>query len=164
MHPINPYGLPHDPEYKLGCDAMMLKRSTLGLRVFDVLRAYDYVHSRTDVGKIGIIGVDSGAFFAYFAAALEAGIEDLVFENLLFSYRDLTSTKFYDARRYNLKIMAWGILQHFDLVDLLPCLAPRLCNFHGLRNGKGELQASDAFLNVASEHGYLSDTWLPKFS
>lgn len=154
-------GPPHDTEYKLGCDAMMLKRSTLGMRVLDVLRAYDYLCSRPDVDRIGIVGTESGALFAYFAAALEAGIADLTFDQLLFSYRDLTHTRFYDRQRYNLKVMAWGILSHFDLVDLLPCLAPRPCRFTDLRNAKGEPQLGEAWVKVAAAHGYLPNGWQP---
>ena len=160
---INPHSPPHDTEYKLGCDAMMLKRSTLGLRVFDVLRAYEYLRSRPDVEQIGVVGVESGAFFAYFAATLEPGFVDLTFENLLYSYQNLVFTKFYDQKRYNLKVMAWGILQHFDLVDLLPCLAHRDCTFVTLRNAKGEPQSSDAFLNIALDHGYMPRDWWPYF-
>ncbi len=160
---VNAHGHPHDNEYKLACDAMMLNRSTLGMRVFDVLRAYDYLRSRADVEHIGIVGVESGATFAYLAAALESDIADLTFAELLFSYRDLTDTRFYDSQRYNLKIMAWGMLQQFDLVDLLPCLAPRPCTFVDLCNAKGEPQAGDVWLDVASAHGYLTDGWLPTF-
>ncbi|MCE7983530.1 MAG: hypothetical protein DYG89_20345 [Caldilinea sp. CFX5] len=154
---------PHDTEYKLGCDAMMLKRSTLGMRVFDVLRGYDYLRQRADVERIGIVGVESGALFAYFAAALEAGIADLTFVKLLCSYRDLTGTRFYDRERYNLKVMAWGILQHFDLVDLLPCLAARNCTFIDLANAKGEPPPSAAWLALAAAHGYLPAGWSPAF-
>lgn len=158
---VTPHPPPHDHEYKVGCDAMMLKRSTLGMRVFDVLRGYDYLRSRPDVEQIGIVGVGSGAIFAYLAAALETGIADLTFDQLLFSYGDLTRTRFYDRQRYNLKVMAWGMLQHFDLVDLLPCLAPRPCTFVNLCNAKGEPQTADALLDVARRHGYLRDGWLP---
>ena len=161
---VNKNSPPHDTEYKLGCDAMMLKQSTLGMRVFDVLRAYDYLHGRAGVAKIGIVGVDSGAIFAYFAAALEPGMAEIVVENLLFSYQNFASTKFYDSQRYNLKILAWGILQHFDLVDLLPCLAQRDCTFVTLRNAKGDVQPGEEFLRVAIEHNYLPHGWLPQFA
>ena len=154
-------GPPHDTEYKLATDAMMLNRSTLGMRVFDLLRAYDYLAGRPDVDRIGLWGVGSGALFGYLAAALEGGIADLSFEDLLSSYRDLAGTRLYDRQRYNLKIMAWGILQHFDLVDLLPCLAPRPCDFVALRNAAGEVQDGSAFLATAVEYGYLPDGWQP---
>jgi dienelactone hydrolase len=160
---VNHNSPPHDTEYKLGCDAMMLKRSTLGMRVLDVLRAYDYLCSRPDVEKIGIAGVDSGAFFAYFAAALEDGITDLVFENLLFSYENWVETRLYDGDRFNLTVAAWGILRHFDLVDLLPCFAGRDLTFRNLRNAKGEIQANDKFLKIAIDNHYLPESWMPKF-
>jgi dienelactone hydrolase len=162
--PVNHNGQPHDTEFKLGCDAMMLKRSTLGMRVFDVLRAYDYLRRRADVGPIGLVGVNSGAMYGYFAAAVETGMTHLTFENLLVSYQDLASTKLYASDRYNLKVAAWGLLQHFDLVDLLPCLAPRETVFASLRNARGEIQGNEAFLNVAQEYKYLPEGWLPKFA
>ncbi len=158
---VTRHGPPHDTEYKLATDAMMLNSSTLGMRVFDLLRAYDYLASRPDVERVGLWGVGSGALFGYLAAALETGIADLTFEDLLFSYRDLAGTRLYDRQRYNLKIMAWGLLQHFDLVDLLPCLARRPCTFVALRNAGGEVQDGSAFLATAVEHGYLPNGWQP---
>src|SRR5207248_7004151 len=75
--PINPAGVrdPHHPtardlhstEFRLACDAMMAGISTLGLRVLDVLRAYDYLSQRRDTGAdpLSIAGVGSGALLAY---------------------------------------------------------------------------------------------------
>jgi dienelactone hydrolase len=161
---VNAHPAPHNSEYKLACDAMMLNRSTLGMRVFDVLRAYDYLRSRPDVDAVSLLGVDSGAFFAYFAAALEDGISELTVENLLYSYQNWVDTREYDAGRYNLKIAAWGILPHFDLVDLLPCLSGRPCRFVNLRNAQGELQPAAALLTAATAQGYFQSPWQPEFS
>lgn len=136
--PVNPHRPPHDTEYKLGCDAMMLGKSTLGMRVFDVLRGYDYLRTRADVDRITIVGVDSGALFAYLAAALEPGFAHITAENLLSSYRDLIQTKLYDRQRNNLRTLAWGILPHFDLPDLLPVIGAQRCTVT-LCNGKGEV-------------------------
>src|SRR5207245_9861843 len=49
----------HATEHRLGCDAMMAGISTLGLRVLDVLRAYDYLAARPDTcgAPISIHGV-----------------------------------------------------------------------------------------------------------
>jgi cephalosporin-C deacetylase-like acetyl esterase len=160
--PVTPHGHPHDTEYKLGCDALMLKRSTLGMRVLDVLRGYDYLRTRADGMPVGLIGVDSGAFYGYFAAALEEGLAPLVFENLLASYHELASSLLYDDHRYTLKVMAWGLLRRFDLIDLLPCLASRPCTFVGLRNAQGEAAAGEAWLESAAHHGYLPSGWRPQ--
>ena len=129
----------HGGEYRLACDAMMLGISTLGLRVFDVLRAYDYLRTRPDVEEIGIHGVGTAATFAYFASVLEPGICDITCADMLLSYRNLVETRYYDRERYNLKIMAWGMLQHFDLDDLLPCIAPRPLHLISPRRANGDV-------------------------
>jgi len=139
VRPVNRGGKPHDTEYKLGCDAMMLKRSTLGMRVFDVLRAYDYLAGRDDVEEIGIVGVDAGAVWAYYAAALEDGICRAELHNMLRSYRDLVNTKDYNRDLYNLKVMAWGILRRFDLPDLKICFKGRKCISIDPRDARGEV-------------------------
>ena len=149
---------PHDGEFKLGSDAMMLGISTMGLRVFDILRGYDYLRTREDVDQIGLYGIGKSAFYAYFAGALEAGFASLEFEDLLYSYRNLTATRYYDQERYNLEVMAWGILQHFDLVDLAGCFGNRTVRWIAPRNAKGEVLTDEVFdrdfLAVARERGY----------
>ena len=136
---------PHDGEFKLASDAMMLGISTMGLRVFDVLRAYDYLCTRPDVDQVGLYGIGKSAFYAYFAGALENGFTSLEFEDLLYSYRNLTDTRYYDQERYDLEVMAWGILRHFDLVDLMPCFGERPFQWISPRNARGEILAPDEF-------------------
>ena len=159
VRPFNRGGNPHGSGYKLGSDAMMLGISTLGLRVFDVLRAYDYLRTRRDVDQIGLYGIGKSAFYAYFAGALEDGFASLEFEDLLYSYRNLTGTRYYDQERYDLEVMAWGILRHFDLVDLTPCFGERSLRWVAPRNAKGEVLTDETFdqefLSIAKDRGYL---------
>ena len=149
---------PHNVEFKLGSDAMMLGISTLGLRVFDVLRGYDYLRTRADVDQIGLYGIGKSACYAYFAGALEDGFGSLEFEDLLYSYRNLTDTRYYDQERYNLEVMAWGILRHFDLVDLAACFGNRPARWVTPRNARGEVLTEEVFdrdfLAIARERGY----------
>jgi dienelactone hydrolase len=166
VRPVNRIPEPHRTEYKLGCDAVMMRRSTLGMRVFDVLRCYDYLRKRGDVDSIGIIGIGSGACFAYFAAALESGIVDATFENLLVSYRDLALTEYYSRELCSLKTTAWGILKRFDIVDLIPCLVPRDCRFVSPRNAAGEpltVQELEKFQRTALRLGYMPNGWQPEW-
>ncbi|RKU13353.1 hypothetical protein C6502_03040 [Candidatus Poribacteria bacterium] len=159
--PFNRGGNPHGGEYKLGSDAIMLGISTLGLRVFDILRGYDYLRTREDVNQVGLYGIGKSAFYAYFAGALEDGFASLEFDNLLYSYRNLTDTRYYDQERYDLEVMAWGILRHFDLVDLAPCFGNRPVRWIAPRNAKGEILTDEAFnwkfLAVAKERGYSGE-------
>jgi dienelactone hydrolase len=158
---FNRGGPPHTGEFKLGSDAMMLGISTMGLRVFDILRGYDYLRTRTDVDQIGLYGIGKSAFFAYFAGALEDGFASLEFEDLLYSYRNLTDTRYYDQERYNLKVMAWNLLQNFDLVDLMPCFGERPSRWISPRNAKGEALTDETFdrefLTIAIKRGYLGE-------
>ncbi|MCZ6676429.1 MAG: hypothetical protein O7E52_04180, partial [Candidatus Poribacteria bacterium] len=162
FRPFNRSGYPHAATYKLGSDAMMLCTSTLGLRVFDVLRGYDYLRTRKDVDRIGLYGVGKGAFYAYFAGALEEGFATLEFEDLLYSYRHLTDTRYYNQELFNLEVMAWGILRRFDMVDLVPCFGDRPFRWTSPRNTKGEVLTDEAFdehfLRVARARGYVRAT------
>jgi hypothetical protein len=162
FRPFNRSGYPHAATYKLGSDAMMLGISTMGLRVFDVLRGYDYLRTRGDVDRIGLYGIGKGAFYAYFAGALEEGFSELAFEDLLYAYRSLTDTRYYNQELYNLEVMAWGLLRHFDLVDLVSCFGERPFRWISPRNATGEVLTDEVFdrhfLRVARERGYLRET------
>jgi dienelactone hydrolase len=120
---------PFNSEYRMACDALMLGRSTPGARAFDVLRAFDCLRSRDDVGPISVHGVGDGANWAFFAAALESGFESVVCENMLVSYRDLCREPHYDHARFNLNIMPWGLLRVGDIPDFLPLFAPTALRF-----------------------------------
>jgi hypothetical protein len=78
---------------------------------------------------------------------------------MLISYRQLTDTRYYDRDAYNLEIMAYGTLERFDLVDLLPCLGEAVTEFVSPRDATGEALSDDAFhrsfTQVARELGYL---------
>lgn len=118
---------------------MMLGLSTLGLRVYDVMRGYDYLRTRSDVGEIHLHGVGSGAVFAFFAAVLEEGFSTLTCEEMLASYREVCCTPNYQLPFFNLKSMAYGLLQIGDFDDFLPALAPRSVSFVRPRNAHGEI-------------------------
>ena len=156
---IGQRGGAHAYQYKLACDAMMLGGSTLGGRVFDVVRAHDYLLSRDDVGAIGLYGIGRGAIDGYFGAALIGDLAAVELEDMLISYRQLTDTRYYDRDAYNLEIMAYGTLECFDLVDLLPCLGEAAVEFVSPRDATGEALSDDAFdrgfTQVARELGYL---------
>jgi hypothetical protein len=129
---------------------MMAGISTLGLRVLDVLRAYDYLTSRADSGSgpIALSGVGDGAIFAYLAAALEPGWAEVTLERMLLSYRSLVETRYYERRLFNLRTMAWGFLARFDLPDLAACIAPRPLRFMQPLNAYGELVSRDPWEQV----------------
>jgi cephalosporin-C deacetylase-like acetyl esterase len=121
--------LPFHSEYKMACDALLAGLSTLGLRVFDILRGFDYLQTRADVSEVRLHGVGAAATWAYFAGALEPRIAALTCEEMLASYRALCRERFYDHTRFDLRIMAWGLLRGGDIADFLPLIAPRPISF-----------------------------------
>jgi len=134
-------------EYKLASDAMMLGISTLGLRVFDVLRGLAYLRTREDCkeGRLGIYGYRFGALLAYLAAALDGRLDSITVEDMLYSYWDLARTRYYDAQSHGPWSLAWGTLQRFDLADLLPCMGSATCAFINPRDARGEVIGSEMF-------------------
>lgn len=131
----------HGSEYKLACDAMMLGISTLGLRVFDVLRGLAYLRTRPDCAGVplGLYGLGFGGLLAYLAAALDGKVDSVVAEDMLHSYWDLAHTRYYNERANDMWSLAWGLLRRFDLPDLLPCIAPDECHLVNLRNAYGDI-------------------------
>ncbi|MBI3947622.1 MAG: acetylxylan esterase [Armatimonadetes bacterium] len=158
---------PTGNEYRLASDAMMLGISTLGLRVFDVLRGYDYLLTRPDVdaARIGLVGVGTGAILGYLAAALEPGFSDLHFAGMLASYRSLVETRLYNRDRFGLQWMAWGLLPDCDLPELGACLAPRPTCFEAPCDARGEPVApgdfTEGYRAAAHRAGAPAD-WRPE--
>ncbi len=135
----------HGSEFKLNFDAMMMGKSLMGLRVFDVLRGYDYLASRKDVdrSRIGLYGRGTAALYGFFAATLEPGFRAMTCEDMLYAYENLARTRLYHER-YNQRILVHGLLRHFDLVDLLPCLSDREVRFVRLRDARDEVVDAEA--------------------
>jgi hypothetical protein len=162
--PINGLGAreAYAPEFRLACDAMMAGTSTLGLRVLDVLRAYDYLSTRPDTagGPIGVQGVGTAAIFAYLAAALEPGWSEVTLEEMLLSYRSIVDTRLYNRRRFTLNTMAWGFLSRFDLPDLAACIAPRPLRFIHPVNAYDEPAAREEWEQTWGQAGER-DGWKP---
>jgi len=158
---------PHDLEWRLGCDAMLLGTSTLGQRVYDVLRALDWLRAgRPDVdpAAVALHGVGSGAVWAWYAAALEPGFCALTVENMLYSAQSLVETRYYDNRRYGLKNLGYGLLPGFDFGDLLPALAPRPVRILHPLDARGEIiTPEDYAARVLTEAlvGILPAGWSP---
>ncbi len=101
-----------------------------------MLRAFDYLRERNDTGRIEIYGVGKAAIWSYFASVLEERFSAVTCVDMLASYRNLCRTRFYDATRFNLEIMAWGLLRCGDLQEFLPCIAPRPLQLIRPRDGE----------------------------
>ncbi|MCX7806404.1 MAG: prolyl oligopeptidase family serine peptidase, partial [Planctomycetota bacterium] len=153
-------------EWVLGCNAMKLGASTLGMRVFDVLRGYDYLASRPDAGRITVRGVGDGAVWAYLAAALEDGFAGVVLEDFAPSWKLLVSEPLYLRRLLSFRSAAFGVLRAFDLPDLAACIAPRPLAARRPLDAKGgvmnERMFHAVFTKIAVSRGGVGKSWKPE--
>lgn len=122
-------------EFKYTSDALMLGTSLVGMRVYDVLRAYQYLCSRKDIDKIGIIGKGVGALYALFTAMIEQKIEPIILEDMLYSYMDIINTRYY---KHIESLAIYGIVKEFDIVDLISSIDNRKYRLINLRDAKGK--------------------------
>lgn len=103
-------------EYKLNCDAIMMETSLMGLRVFDILRACDYIRQTNPEMKIGLAGKGISAVYALLAAALRDDVHDIYLENMISSFEDIACKQYY---YYDARYSIYGILKELDIPMVL---------------------------------------------
>lgn len=127
-------------EYKLNFDLMMLGTSMTALRVFDILRAIEYVKMIDPNISIAIAGKGISAIYALFASVMNKEIEEVYLEDLLYSYKDIISSKYY---RYDPRTEIYGIARHLDIEDLILCISDGMVVIVNPRDAKGEIAKID---------------------
>jgi len=90
----------------------------LGMRVFDVLRAVQYLEMIGGYERIGLYakGIEP-SLWGYLAAAVEPMVDPVRIDGLLESFEAVVRTQLYRTDLLP-SMMVHGILQHFDLPDL----------------------------------------------
>lgn len=117
-------------EASYNCNAAMLGKNVLGMRVLDVLSAIELLRDicQCKVGKIAIYGRDEYAIIALFAAVL-SDIKDVWLEDLLYSYKDIVNSRVYS---WGPSIFACDLLKYFDIDDLIAALLPAKVRIKGV--------------------------------
>ncbi|MGH9617655.1 MAG: prolyl oligopeptidase family serine peptidase, partial [Acidobacteriaceae bacterium] len=105
---------------------LVMGRPVIGQRVWDSIRAIDYLVSRPDVdpSQIRIVGVGAAGLAAMMAAFLDNHARSVLVDRTLASYASIL-----EAEDYALKL-AWfvpGILRQFDLPKIAEWMDPRPC-------------------------------------
>jgi cephalosporin-C deacetylase-like acetyl esterase len=104
--------------------SMVLGKPVIGQRVWDILRAFDYLASRPDVdtSKIQVIGQEEAGLAALMAAVLDERAHSILLTRMLVTYMSIVQSTDYSLP------LGWfvpGILEHFDVPDLAAALYPR---------------------------------------
>jgi len=122
-----------------------LGRPVLGQRVWDVLRCLDYLQSRRDVDQSRIRGLgEKGAALAVsLAGVLDDRVRSLLLDRPLATYQSVVDSEAYSL---DLSWFLYGVLNHFDIPDLIGSLAPRPCWILNAADADGERLAESEVL------------------
>jgi cephalosporin-C deacetylase-like acetyl esterase len=116
---------PYGADYKAMAGAAMLGKELVGMRVTDVLRAFDFLAGRKEVNpaRIAVFGKGGrAAVAALHAALLEPRIERAAIEDGLLSYMDFVREKEHTGVT---DLVIQGVLKDYDLPDLARAISPR---------------------------------------
>jgi len=113
-----------DHESRLMYDSLSTGATPLGMRTRDVLRAVDYLRSRSgiDQKRIALIGQGSAGLPVLHAAALDESVRAAAITNCLASYAAIVDHEIYTIRY---AMFTPGVLRKYDLADVAALVAPR---------------------------------------
>ena len=102
--------------------ALMLGRTLLGERVFDVDRGLDYLETRDDVdwSRVGVMGNSGGGTTSLFSAATLPRIRYAMPSCYFCTFRDSLMSIYHCSDNY-----VPGILQYAEMADVMGLFAPR---------------------------------------
>ncbi|MBS0001013.1 MAG: acetylxylan esterase [Cyclobacteriaceae bacterium] len=119
--------------------AVLIGRSTVGVRAGDIVRVVSYMKQleTVDPGKIGVIGIEEMGIPVMHAAAFDPTMKHIALANSPISYRSIVMNKLYRIglleregggywHPYEIEF-PWGVagaLTAYDLPDLIGCMAP----------------------------------------
>ena len=112
--------------------AFMLGGSVMGLRVWDGMRAVDYLATRpeADVARLGAMGISGGGAHTYFSTACDDRIRACVVSGYFCDWRQSILTFHHCTCNF-----VPGLLGHGELSDFAGLIAPRPCLIEaGLRD------------------------------
>lgn len=126
----------HGTEYKLASDALMLGTSLFGMRVFDVLRARDYLEHRVRerdelkgvVDGYALDGIGVGALHALVAAVAESRFIRTTATDVPTSFYGIATDAEYEI---DFRLVVHGVVGDCDVPQLLAALEDRDLTWDG---------------------------------
>lgn len=168
--------------FRLSSALLMAGKTMAGYRIYETMRALDYLQTRQEVKdeRIGIMGISGGGLVAGFTAALDQRISCAVVSGYANTFADSILT-----RNHCLDNYIPGILLDAEMPDLLGLMAPRalflesgdadhLFGPEGVRTALAQLQTiysaadhagqlqADFFAGGHEIHGEPAFAWLRK--
>ena len=102
--------------------ALLLGQTMIGWRVWDAIRAIDYLATRPEVDpeRLGVMGISGGGATSFFTAALEPRLRAAVVSGYFCTFRDSILSLPHCIDNY-----IPGILRYAEMYDLAGLIAPR---------------------------------------
>ncbi|MEM0002756.1 MAG: alpha/beta hydrolase family protein [Thermoproteota archaeon] len=108
--------------WSLSTWALLFGKTTIGRRVWDAMRAIDYLQTRSDVKKdaIGMMGISGGGTTTLFTSALDERIKAVVVSGYLNTFKDSILSIYHCIDNF-----IPGILKYGEMYDIASLIAPR---------------------------------------
>ena len=108
--------------YQVSVNALLLGKTLLGLRVYDVMRLVDYIRTRPEhlAETLGCVGLSGGGMLTLFTTALDTRITCAVVSGYFNTFRDSIM-----AIRHCLCNFVPGMARAAEMVDIAGLVAPR---------------------------------------
>lgn len=102
--------------------ALLLGQTMVGWRVYDAMRAYDYLATRpeVDVNRLGIMGISGGGTTSFFTAALDQRVKAAVISGYFNTFKDSILSISHCIDNY-----IPNVLQYAEMYDIAGLIAPR---------------------------------------
>ena len=102
--------------------ALLLGQTMIGWRVYDVMRAIDWIETRPelDARRVGCMGISGGGTITTFASALEPRIRAAMISGYLNTFRDSIMSLSHCIDNYVPGILNWA-----EMYDIAGLIAPR---------------------------------------
>lgn len=133
--------------YHMARIATGLGYTLMGLQVWDVMRAVDYICERNEwnVSELGILGFSGGGLQALYTGALDDRIKRFIISGYMYGYKE---SLFVKNGNCNCNY-ADGLWQNFDMGDIGAMLSPRKLVVQSGRND--HLNGASGLENVYSQ-------------
>ena len=102
--------------------ALLLGHTMVGWRVYDAIRAYDYLATRpeVDMNRLGIMGISGGGTTSFFTAAVDQRVKAAVISGYFNTFKDSILSISHCIDNY-----IPNVLQYAEMYDIAGIIAPR---------------------------------------
>ena len=102
--------------------ALLLGQTMVGWRVYDAMRAFDYLATRPeiDTNRLGVMGISGGGTTTFFTAAIDPRVKAAVVSGYFNTFRDSILSLSHCIDNY-----IPNVLQYAEMYDIAGLIAPR---------------------------------------